>query len=132
MMDLLSACGYSSIPKFVEKKELLKMIAKHEVLDKPRSALEQFKEGLSTLGVLDVMKQHPAEFETLFCYEGNTITANVVDNIFTPMFDPVGSNRRTRQELIVMYWRDYLQDTEGELKIKMLLHSTNNGKISEF
>ena len=113
MIDLLSACGYSSLPKFSDKGNLVSMIAKHEVLDKPRSALEQFKEGLKALGILDVMTQHPAEFETLFCHQGTILTANIVDNIFTPVLDPVGSNRRPRQELILMYWRDYLQDVEG-------------------
>ena len=77
------------------------------------------------------MKQHPAEFETLFCYEGNLLTTNVEDNIVTPMFDPVRSDRQPRQELIIMYWRDYLQDTEGDLNIKILLHSTNNGKFQK-
>ena len=59
MMELLSACGYASLPKFTEKEELVKMIARYEVLDKPRSALEQFKEGLSTLDVLHVSSTMP-------------------------------------------------------------------------
>ncbi len=114
MLELLSACGYASVPKFGEKEELVKMIARYEVIDKPRSALEQFKEGLGTLDVLDVMKQHPAEFESLFCHEGTALSANEVDRIFIPTLDPVGCNTRSRQELVLMHWRDYLQDTEGK------------------
>ena len=62
MVELLSVCWYVSVPKFTEKEELVKIIARYEVLDKPRSVLEQLKEGLSTLDVHDVMKRHPAEF----------------------------------------------------------------------
>lgn len=80
---MLSECGYTSIPKFPEKERLLDMIARYEVLDKPSSALEQFKEGLRTLGVLAVMKRYPAELETLFCYQGEVLSANIVDRIFT-------------------------------------------------
>lgn len=79
MVELLSACGYASVPKFSEKEELVKMMARYEVIDKPRSALEQFQEGLSTLDVLNVMKQHPAEFETLYCHQGKALSANEID-----------------------------------------------------
>ena len=114
MVELLSSCGYASVPKFCDREELVKMIARYEVIDKPRSALEQFKEGLNTLDVLCVMKQHPAEFESLFCYQEKTLRASDVDRIFTPILDPVGCNTREKQELILMHWRDYLQETEGE------------------
>ena len=116
MMELLSACGYASLPKFTEKEELVKMIARYEVLDKPRSALKQFKEGLSTLDVLHVMKQHPAEFENLFCHQGKALSASEIDRTFLPMLDPVGCNARDRQELVLMHWRDYLQETEGAVE----------------
>ena len=114
MIELLSDIGYNSIPKFSEKDQLLRMIARHEVIDKPRSALEQSKDGLSTLGILDLMKQYPAELETIFCNQGNVLSAAYIDLIFTPKMVPVGSNRRDRQELIMMHWRDYLQETGGE------------------
>ena len=75
------------------------MIARHEVIDKPRSALEQFKEGLSTLGILDRMKRYLAEMETVFCYQGHVLLATDLDKIFTPVMVPVGNNNRERQEL---------------------------------
>ena len=78
VLDILTACGYTSIPKFAGKDNLLEMIAKYEVLDKPRSAIEQFKEGLSILGVLDLMKRYPAELETVFCFQGKVLSASLV------------------------------------------------------
>ncbi len=117
VVELLSDCGYTSeisISKFAEKDQLLRMIARHKVIYKLRSALEQFKEGLSTLGILDLMQQYPAELETVFCYQGNVLSATVLDQILTPVMVPLGNNRRDKQKLIKMHWMDYLQETEGE------------------
>lgn len=83
------------------------------VIDKPRSALEQLKEGLSTLGILDLMEAHPVEFEALFCFQEKKLNAKDFDSMFTPMMAPVGSNARGKQELILMHWRDFLQECEG-------------------
>ena len=62
--------------------------------DKPRSALEQFKEGLNTLGILGLMQAYPFEFEYLFCFQEKCVNANEFDRLFTPLKDPVGSNAR--------------------------------------
>ena len=53
-LDLLNACGYSAQPSFGGKDRLLSMIAQYFTLDKPRSAIEQFKEGLEAFGILNV------------------------------------------------------------------------------
>lgn len=113
VLELLWASGYASVPKFSAKTQLVEMIAKYIVIDRPRSALEQFKDGLNTLGILQLMQSHPKEFESIFCHEEKKLSADECDSLFTPMFGPIGSNIRERQELIVMYWRDYLQDCEG-------------------
>ena len=63
-----------------------------------------------------VMKQHPAEFENLFCHQGKALSASEIDRTFLPMLDPVGCNARDRQELVLMHWRDYLQETEGAVE----------------
>ena len=34
--------------------------------------------------------------------------------------DPVGSNARGKQELILMHWRDYLQESEGIYRSKCI------------
>ena len=44
MLNLLNACGYTAFPKSSNKEQLLSLIAKYVVIDKPRSALEQFKD----------------------------------------------------------------------------------------
>lgn len=73
------------------------------VIDKARSALERFKEGLVTLEVLTVINKYPnLLLRAYFCHSPQIITADMVDG-----------RRQDREELMVMHWRDYLQDCQG-------------------
>ena len=89
------------------------MIARYFVLDKPRSALEQFKEGLEALGILGLMKRYPNEFKQLFCFQATKLDASMLQALFSTTYSPSGSNSRAKEELIVMHWRDFLQDCKG-------------------
>ena len=86
------------------------------VIDKARSAIEQFKDGLKTLGVLSLLKGNPLLFRPYFCHRSKPLTAIEVDRIFTPDFSEDSCRRREREELVIMHWRDYLQECEGTLK----------------
>ncbi|MEQ2242706.1 hypothetical protein ILYODFUR_038822 [Ilyodon furcidens] len=79
--------------------------------------LYRFEEGLKTLGVLDAVKQHPDSFRSLFCHEPQRLTADMMDDLFTPRLAPKGSNRRRAEDAVIPLWRDYLQDAEGNLQI---------------
>jgi hypothetical protein len=83
------------------------------VIDKARSALEQFKEGLRTLDILNLVKEFHTLFRPYFCYTQKTLTAACVDAIFTPILSEDGCRIREREELVIMHWRDYLQEREG-------------------
>ncbi|KAG7470308.1 G2 M phase-specific E3 ubiquitin-protein ligase-like [Solea senegalensis] len=63
---------------------------------------QKFREGLKTLGVLEKMQEHPDSFRPLFCYEPSTLTA-----------DQKGATR-VAEEVVITFWRDYLQDAEEE------------------
>ena len=113
MLNLLNACGYTAFPKSSNKEQLLSLIAKYVVIDKPRSALEQFKDGLETLGILQAMKAYPTKFKKLFCLQATELTATMLQELFCTDYSPTGSNHRPKEELIVMHWRDFLQECEG-------------------
>ena len=83
------------------------------MIDKARSALEQFKEGLRTLDILNLVKEFHTLFRPYFCYTPKTLTAACVDAIFTPILSEDGCRIREREELVIMHWRDYLQEREG-------------------
>ena len=38
-----------------------------------------------------------------------------MDSLFVPELAEEGANVRPQQELIIMHWRDYLQDYEGKV-----------------
>ena len=40
-------------------------------------------------------------------------SADQVEDLFTIHLSPEGSNNRTAEETVVTFWRDYLQDAEG-------------------
>jgi hypothetical protein len=55
----------------------------HEVISKRTSAMNQLRDGLKILGVLDVLEKYPEMCEPLFVYQPNSLTANNVKGILT-------------------------------------------------
>ncbi|XP_034755550.1 G2/M phase-specific E3 ubiquitin-protein ligase-like isoform X2 [Etheostoma cragini] len=88
-------------------------------------------EGLKTLGVLDQIRQHPDSFRPLFCYEPNTLTADQVEDLFSIHLSPEGSNKRAAEEMVITFWRDYLQDAEeeGPSKLEKILAFTTGASV---
>ena len=72
-------------------------------------------EGLNTLSVLDAMKAHPEKLRDLFTKENIApLDAETVDLLFSIEYAEQGSNARAKQEMAVVFWRDYLQDCESK------------------
>lgn len=87
------------------------------MLDSVQFLINEVKEGLETLGVLQAVQRNPEKFREVFCKERmKKLDAQMVDLLFTPHFDEEGSNRRLSQEEAVVYWRDYLQDCMSKLQ----------------
>lgn len=112
-MDCFDQAGYHGLPEFAMKERLVKELSYYFVVDKASSAIEKFKEGLCTLGVLALLKQQPSLFRQYFCHLPMSLTALTIDNIFLPNYSEEGCRMRDREELVMMHWRDYLQDCEG-------------------
>lgn len=74
----------------------------------------RFREGLKTLGVLDAIQRHPDSFRPLMCHEPSPLNADMIDHLFHIRLSVVGSNKRRAEEVVVPFWRDYLQDVEGK------------------
>ena len=114
IQSILEAQGHSSFVKCVEEKErLLKIITNHILVDNPRSLIEELKDGLETLGILDKIIQFPEQFREMFTSENiKPLDAQSVDLLFKINYADYRSNRRALQERTVAYWRDYLQDCQ--------------------
>ena len=52
VLDCLGQAGSNGLPQFENREKLLAELCHYFVIDKVRSALEQFKEGLANLNVL--------------------------------------------------------------------------------
>ncbi|XP_028653741.1 uncharacterized protein LOC114648718 isoform X3 [Erpetoichthys calabaricus] len=76
--------------------------------------LKWFKEGLTTLNVLEAMKQNPSGFMKYFCFSEKKITSEIIENLFKAEFSQPGSNRRQEEVRTAAYWADYLLDIEGK------------------
>lgn len=94
---------------------MVKEICHFLVIDVVRSALDQMRQGLQTLHVLELVQKHPLLMQQAFCVNDKPLTAADMTDLFVPLMDELGSNKYPRQELILMHWRDYLQDCEGTI-----------------
>ena len=97
-----------------EKEGMCTLLMRHILLDSVQFLINEFKEGLETLGVLRSIQQHPETFRDVFCKSNMPVLdAQMIDLVFSPKFGEEGTNRRPLQEQAIVYWRDYLQDCAG-------------------
>ncbi|XP_077075800.1 G2/M phase-specific E3 ubiquitin-protein ligase [Siphateles boraxobius] len=111
--DTLRVMGAFTYIKNLEERDRVTQIALNFYLeDRLAQALSQLKEGLMTLGVLDEVVAHPEIFHTVFTESVVPLTSTDMVNLFTPIFSPVGSNRRRSENRTLAFWRDWLLEVE--------------------
>ena len=72
----------------------------------------RFKDGLSTLGVLEAVRQHPATFQPLFTLSPDPLTKQQMAELFTV----VRSSDREKlvvESRVLCHWQQLLQRIEG-------------------
>ncbi|XP_033990023.1 G2/M phase-specific E3 ubiquitin-protein ligase-like [Trematomus bernacchii] len=115
LQDFLANAGCLRPLKSIEDRDLLVQdITMFQVVHRVAGAFERFKEGLKVLGILDAIKMHPESFRPLMCHEPSALTADVMDHLFHILLSEVGSNKIRTEEVVVPFWRDYLQDVEDQ------------------
>ena len=88
---------------------------RHILVDSTRYLLDELMKGLQTLSVLDAMKAHPEQFRDVFTSENIApLDAQTVDLVFRIDYVEQGSHARQKQEMAIVFWRDYLQDCESK------------------
>ena len=115
IQEILLALGSKTQAKNTsEKDHFVNIIARHVLLHRPRYLLEEFINGLRTLGVYEKIKENPKEFAKCLCRDEKPLTAEMVDAFFHITYSAEqGWNRYAAQQKAIVYWRDYLQDCEG-------------------
>ena len=100
------------IRKDDDKLRIIKDVAKWYTLGRTRPAIEEFKNGLSTLGLLDALQKSPGAFRDLFCLKEATLSSESIEKLFLMRRSETDSNDYIVESRIVMYWREYLQEVE--------------------
>ncbi|XP_029998120.1 G2/M phase-specific E3 ubiquitin-protein ligase-like [Sphaeramia orbicularis] len=115
LLDYLANAGCLRPMRSVGDRDLLVHdIVMFQVIYRVQCPFQRFCEGLKTLGVLEKIQRHPDSFRPLFCFEPSPLTADLMDDLFSIHLSPEGSNKRVAEEMVVTFWRDYLQDAEEE------------------
>lgn len=65
------------------------------------------------MGLLDCIKEHPRQFEEIFCVLEHPLDANMNDLLFRIDDAEEGTRAREKQERAVVFWCSYLQDCGG-------------------
>ena len=106
---ILDAQGALPSASSISQKDSICDLVRHILIDSVEFLINEMKEGLNTLGLLQSIQNHPCKFKELFSRENlPKLDAQMVDLIFVPKLDEEGFNPRAAQEQAVVYWRDYL------------------------
>ncbi|XP_070539541.1 G2/M phase-specific E3 ubiquitin-protein ligase-like [Ptychodera flava] len=95
----------------IDKAAVIGSTVKWYLYGRNREALYQFTDGLSTLGVLEAMKQYPTSFKPVFC-EPAPLTTDMFLSDVTRSVE--GSNLFNAESLILSHWADFLQDVQDQ------------------
>ena len=118
ILELAGTLNHIRSIKDIDK--MIQQTAHWYTLGRAWPALEQFKQGLSDMGVLEAITNNPNAFTVAFCHFPEKIDALTFSGMFTVLHSEEGSNKRDTENLILSYWHDYLQDTEdGETMVTL-------------
>lgn len=112
-------CGFSAPSSALtvgEKEDIMKSLSLHYLIYANRAEIDQLMDGLKTLGVLQLMQQHPSLFKPLLLSSAKpSLTSSQMVKLFQPIWSVAGSNQREKEELIILNWTTYLDETQGVL-----------------
>ena len=94
----------------------------YEVLSKRKVALDQFRKGLMTLGLLSEIQNHPEIFESVFTYKSVELTAAAVKECFSY---PADLNEQ--EEVIKAMVTRFICQSEPE-RLRQLMQYCTGGK----
>ena len=103
--------------KFTEKEEVVGDLCLHHAVLLSLAELEQMKRGLEIQKFSVLMNSYPHLLRKAFHPPTQSITSDFIQDLFVPSLSPQGSNRREKEEAIMMAWIRYLQNIEGKYQI---------------
>ncbi len=105
----------STALRIESKDEVTIALATNFVIYACKAELDQLKEGLSHLGVLDIFHDHSELMKPLLLSAGKqSLSSYQLLGLFQIQWSPEGSNRRECEEAVVFGWTSYIHSCEGE------------------
>ncbi len=100
--------------KLSDKEHIISSISVHFCVYSCKAELDEMRRGLLSLNFMVVMSGNPS-LKALFKMntEAQKLTAEEVENLFLPVFSPQGSNKRIKEEQVMMHFLEFLQDLQG-------------------
>ena len=133
--DFRFEAGYTKPFVTMSDKEFLRAVALHYTLLMSLSEANQFIDGLKICNILQLAREYPGIFRSLFEVPNSKLTAEDINSISDPQFSPVGSNKFTTEQNIVFYFNQYLGDVQNGLVVSQVEHrevTVNLNQVLEF
>jgi hypothetical protein len=107
------SAGYCKpIVQMVDKEEFLRCMILNYSVSLCQAELDQFVKGLELHNVLTVLRYHPNQSRKLFQGNMEPLTAEMLDDMFTPELSPVGNIKREREEEILFNFTHFVEEIE--------------------
>ena len=107
-------CGFPkplALLQLAERDEVVECAIVHYTHHRIRGELDQLKEGLAKVGVLEAITRDPDLFKPLFCWDSSVqVTTGYIRWLFDPKLSEVGSNARSQEEDLLYNWEEYLKE----------------------
>ena len=107
-------CIGHDVHNLSDRDNLIKSIALYYTVVRIKAQLDQLMEGLSVMGVLEVIQANPNKAVNLFVYKKERMCADKIIEMFTPQFSPLGSNAREEEEQTMLLWVHFVQLIESK------------------
>ncbi|XP_068751097.1 G2/M phase-specific E3 ubiquitin-protein ligase-like [Montipora capricornis] len=111
-------CGFPkplALLQLAERDEIVECAIVHYTHYRIRGELDQLKEGLAKVGVLEAITRDPDLFKPLFCWDSSLqVTTGYIRWLFDPKLSEVGSNARSQEEDLLYNWEEYLKEIDDE------------------
>ena len=123
--DFLFECDISKIRwLFTEREQLKLLLCKYNVIYCAKASLDQFAEGLQSVGLLPYIKQNVSVLREVFCHAPAQLTCASFRNLLSINFTVPGSNTsnelREGEEATILCWEEYLDKLERSHKEGLL------------
>ena len=118
-LDFRFECGFSkpsSQLTLADRQKLVHAVWLHYVFFSVHAELAQFRKGLyETLQFEALVSSHPKVIHSfLVSSPSYDINASFLMDCFVVCYSAEGSNKRTYEEAIILWWSDYVLDSAGK------------------